>query len=863
MSKQTQSAPIQFDFANPGVSRTAQVPRRDAPIARPPAQLPMQKTSVRPASGATFNFGAAVKGASSSTPNTRASLIQPGTDTLTGELLNVTMYRDNWGRGSLKLNNGKTITVVGSALAGLTPEVRYKFTGTIKVHETYGEQIDAHSAEIDVHSIKAVIEHIVNNYNGVGLVGATKMVHAHEGRGTLEQLKHSLIFEPASVDFSEFTNRQVSLKESDDKGERLVFNALSIRFGGIGISQNVLLDLAFNIVRLTDSDTPDDIVRKALSKFEENPYIFIGMVDRYSFNVADALAKTIDIGPNDERRINALVGYALKRSCSSSGHVWVDHKTLLDSITSVDAKVQAQWAIQQALSSSQNIVHEIIDDDGNKRYYPSDLMKHEEILVESITNRLDRDAIPLLEVKNDEQLQSIIDRAVKDVGQSKGIKDFELDPSQMEALKGILTSRVNIHTLTGGPGCGKTALIEVLLEIVGDDQKPLFCAPVGKAAKVLSSRVKKWGQASTIHSALEYNGVGFEIDSRNPHDVTMVVSDESSMLCSMVGAGLFEGVVPNSHMILLGDPGQLASVGPGQVLKSILEIDGINHHKLTTVHRNEGDILRLVNQVGSGQVDVDSFVNSKDVTLSGSIPTACEEEVERLANDMKELAGDVGGYHRGLDSIGVICPMRKGSVDRPGWNVTWLNARLREYLNPDYTGDKRVKGTSLRVGDRVIITKNMMTEFHSSLNNGDQNKTLVVNGDTGTIIGSDVSSNRDLRDLIIALDDGRRVRISHKVIDKVSLAYAITVHASQGSEYAHVFAFMPDGHPSFIHQAMMYTSFSRAKSSLRVFADNSVLCEVAKRPAPNRNCSLVESVKRQQQANKNIHEHADQYRVVA
>src|SRR5690606_12277873 len=260
-------------------------------------------------------------------------------------------------------------------------------------------------------------------------------------------------------------------------------------------------------------------------------------------------------------------------------------------------------------------------------------------------------------------LNAAIAEAVRAVGQSKGNPNFELDESQMQALLGILTSTCSLHTLTAGPGCGKTAIVEVLMEVLGKQRfngkskskqgraiRTTFCAPIGKAAKVLTSRIKKWGSAKTIHSTLEFNG-NFQRNVDNPLETDFVVADEQSMLGGPLGAAFLEAIPMKAHILMLGDPGQLAPIEPGQVLKSILSMEGFDHHRLHKTHRNSGAILELVHMANDGMWPTDpahisEMLSRGDVEFAGNLPEPTEAAFAQLALEVKQAAEHYGGLER-------------------------------------------------------------------------------------------------------------------------------------------------------------------------------------------------------------------------
>jgi exodeoxyribonuclease V alpha subunit len=361
-----------------------------------------------------------------------------------------------------------------------------------------------------------------------------------------------------------------------------------------------------------------------------------------------------------------------------------------------------------------------------------------------------------------------------------------------------------------------------MLAHVARERKILFCAPTGKAAKVLTTRVRCYGRnAVTIHSLLGVKDEGYHHDAENPLDADIVVVDESSMLDLALARALLDALPPACHLILLGDTGQLSSVGPGDVLASILKLPG-DHHRLHQGHRNDGGIRDLVQQCRRGEVQCH---DRPGVHFSSALPAPDDVGLSRVVQAYMAAVKRCG-----LERVALLMPRRKGNIHAPGWNTTFMNEALRQVINPD---GKRVPGTTLRVGDRIIVRRNLALD--------DEGNEQVVNGDTGTLLDYAVdTAGTNVLHLPLALDDGRTIRFPGGALESLSLAYAMTVHAAQGSEYQEVIVICTGGSPAFVHRGMLYTAFSRARDSLTVLGDPGAIREICMRPAPTRNALLVE-----------------------
>ena len=606
-------------------------------------------------------------------------------------------------------------------------------------------------------------------------------------------------------------------------------------------------------VRKANSATVDH-VHAARVILADDPYQWIGKVEGYTFRTADLIARHEGVKRDDPRRLQALVAFSLEYACVQEGHTYVDLALLQHTIKGVDPDVDGAVAINEALA------RRLIEQEGD-RYYPRGFLKNERELAHHIASRISFPIEPLIgHNANVAALDALLDAAEENVGEKKGITHFKLDLTQRAAVKGILTSESSLHVIEGGPGRGKTAIVQVLMEALKCmDRLPesSFCAPVGKAAKVLNSQISEYGAAQTIHSLLGARGTGFEfsVNEENPLDSKLVVADEQSMTSLALGAGLFNAIPSRSHIIMLGDTNQLLPIDSGNVMKSIVALDNVDKHMLTVTHRNQGKILELVDQVNEGRwpitnEEMAAIESAGDVKLHNDPTVLAETRISDFIDRVESATKEYGG----AEHIGVICPIRRGNINKPAWNVTYLNHALRERLNPDPRREKAILGSAYRLNDRIILTKNMRVieygegavsdEIESALGAAeDAPKVRVANGDTGYLtkaIVANVDGTRKAIGYVMDLDDGRRVLIGDEEKENMGLAYAITVHAAQGSEYQKVFGVIQNGHASFMHRALMMTMLSRAKESLEVFGTTRDCSVVASRLPPHRNCAILE-----------------------
>jgi exodeoxyribonuclease V alpha subunit len=734
---------------------------------------------------------------------------------IVGILTSCQIYNARWGRGIVRLDDGDQCIVTGETLVGLTEGNRYRMHGSLVQHPRYGAQFACDLATIDIPlDDDALVHHLRRNFKGCGEVTARKIVARYHS--DLAALRDQLVTNPYALDFSAVTKRKVSVSGAGDLGS-LIYRDLSIRIGMAGVRDNILRKLADWLLNRVQAK-PEPIAA-GWSLFSRDPYAPIQDIDGYGFAAADHIAlRAIGFPRFDDARLAALATHALRDGCERGGHVFLGLDDIAERIAVVDPDVSPARAMAAAKARKAPIVTD------GERYYPRHLWIAERALAKRFALR----ALTMAEPIFHQPLQALEEEiATAEEMLSQDGPPFKLDGSQRKAILGILTSTHLVHTLTAGPGCGKTALMEVLAH-VARDRRILFCAPTGKAAKVLSARVKRFGfAATTIHAMLGAMADGFQFNEHNPLDAEIIVADETSMDDLMLTRALMEAAAPDAHVIFLGDMDQLPSVGPGQILKDLLQMP-FDHHRLTDTWRNDGGILDVVKQAGLGIVDCE---RRPDVAFSRRLPEPDDVGISRVVQAYLKAVEQFG-----MPRVGLLMPRRKGDVHIPGWNTTYLNELLRQHLNPD---GQRVVGTTLRIGDRIIIRKNLQIDLGDAPD-GSKLTEQIVNGDTGFIADCRIDhAGRNVIELDLALDDGRRIRFPGKDVESIGLAYALTVHAAQGSEYDVVIFVCTNGSPGFVHRGIVYTAFSRARKKLWVLSDDRVLRSIAERAIPARNSELV------------------------
>lgn len=758
---------------------------------------------------------------------------KPKLEEHSGTIERVQMFNPDWGLATMWTEDRVELKLTGK-VGELREGGDYTITGTLKSHPKYGQSVDILSAKPFVRlEQRAIVRFLKDNFKNIGDASARKFVQLiveQDGEAGLVALREKLLNEPWSIDFSSIGREGTFDGSEKDKTVRaFVLRSLSTRI--VGLASNVLGSLADYLVnQLAKIDggplsagSAEDPVERAWALLAQNPYAPIKSVPGYGFAAADTVGRGVNIPKTAPVRLAALVEYAIAERCRAMGHVYLTLGQARAAIAEMDGSIDGQTALEHALEAE---TVQLDDEFGESRIYTGRLLDRERALAKRIAAKL-IPGDPLMRDR-DGTLREKIQAQAKAMG---GAFKNGLDPSQLEAVYGIVTSRVRLHTITAEPGAGKTAVMEVVTRLLKNKQFVL-CAPTGKGAKVLNNRVSAIGlTASTIHSTLQGDPEGgFRYDRSNKLEGDMLVPDESSMLDLMLAAAVFDATHDDMHVLCLGDHMQLLSVDPGSFLVDLMQIERIDHHRLNCVHRNAGGILQVIREVRQGFINP---VNRDGVTFSGTLPSASNG----FETVMREYLDAVRQH--GYERVALLMSRRKGDVDEAGWNTTYANARLRAVCNPNA---EKIPGSTLCVNDRIMITANI------NLSEDDESSDRVVNGDTGRILGfvrSDDKRKGAVATVQIQLDDGRKIDFPGGQLSAIELGYALTVHKSQGSEYAKVICVITPGVPTFINQNMLLTGLSRARTALSVHASDADLRKIAATPAPKRNSGLVERVLRE------------------
>ena len=545
----------------------------------------------------------------------------------------------------------------------------------------------------------------------------------------------------------------------------------------------------------------------AIGLTEDNPYWILDEFPRFGFDRADSVARKLGVSPDSHLRLEAAVAYGL-RSYASEGHTFAP----LD-----------EFCVKAAefLDADTGLVRDVIED----MSFSGDVQ---------LTNLGGRQVLYFYGFYRAEctvagKLAALTDPAgglppvagnplalIKKAGADRGI---ELSAQQTDAVMNSLISGVSI--ITGGPGTGKTTIINSLISILEQSgQKVAVAAPTGRAAKRIMET--SGHPACTVHRLLEYfyneetGYMSFGRNSENPLDYNAIIIDEASMLDLMLTEALCNAIKPGTRLILVGDADQLPSVGAGNVLADLIDSDYFYITRLTEIHRQSAESRIVVNAHRINRGDAPAY--GDDFMLVRADKQ--QDILDKIAEMVTKLPSG---------TFQVLTPTKKGILGNSN-----MNARLQQVLNPPSEDKAELKFGSrvFRIGDRVMQIKNdYRLEYRvsrhtpgqfDSRTDGDTGKG-VFNGEIGRVTGVDC----EMKTVTVVYDEERWVEYSYVQLDEIELAYAVTVHKSQGSEFPTVIIPMTWFPPVLATRSLIYTAVTRGKNQVVIVGNPAYLEKMA------------------------------------
>ncbi len=681
--------------------------------------------------------------------------------------------------------NGTLLTAVGvfpSVAEGLGVELE----GDFVENSRYGRQFSVSSVKLVEPSKKEAIARYLASglFKGVGEVTASNIVEtfSDDALNVIENQPQKLT-----------AVKGISSKKAQEISSCYIkFKAMQQAVMFLQ-SYGISLNYAIKIFRCYEQAT--------VSIVSKNPYRLTEDVDGIGFITADRIARSFGIEKNSEYRIKAAVIFILSESASKSGNTFLPWTLLLKEVIKL-----LEFTEGEDIEKTNDCIKEmtvlgelsVFDRENYKavmlpKFYKTEL---------SISEKL----ISLH--RNSGSVHIDIEREIQDFEKETG---YKLHEGQKNAVKTSVNSGVSV--ITGGPGTGKTTILKCVISVFENNNlKVALCAPTGRAAKRLSDATGR--NAKTIHRLLDADyksGKGkFTYDEYNKLDADAVIIDEISMADEYIFNALLKAVKSGARFILVGDKDQLPSVGAGSVLSDIIKSEVIPVSSLTFIYRQDGNSLiaenaHLINKGKMPIIDNKSkdFFMSQSSDLNEMLNTVIELCKKRIPKFINVAPME----------IQVLSPMKKGIC-----GVENLNIRLQESLNPPSPDKKEIKfyEYTFRTGDKVIqVVNNYQLDWKKDTGKTIELGSGIYNGDIGIVKDADKKEGT----LTVLFEDGREAVYTAGDLDQITLAYAITVHKSQGCEFDVCLLVVTSGNYMILTKNLLYTAVTRAKKMAVLVGD--------------------------------------------
>lgn len=677
-------------------------------------------------------------------------------------------------------DEGEEYTLVGN-FHYISEGEMVEATGPMTEHPVYGEQMTVETYEIKAPEDTAAMERYLGSgaVKGIGAALAARIVRRFKA-DTFRIMEE----EPERLSEVKGISEKMAMAISEQVEEKKEMRQAMMFLQEYGISMSLA-------VKIYQEYGP-----RLYTVIKENPYQLADDIAGVGFKMADEIAKRVGIFTDSDFRIKSGVLYTLLQA-TGNGHTYLPETDLLSQASEL-LRVEPE-SIEKHLMDMQIDKRLVIRESESVRVVYASQYYYMEMGVARMLHDLN--------IRGREPEEKIRKKLL----QIQKEESIELDEKQVQAVVEAVNSGLLI--ITGGPGTGKTTTINTIIRYFeSEEMEILLAAPTGRAAKRMTEATGY--EARTIHRLLEISGMPgdersigmhFERNEENPLDADAVIIDETSMVDIHLMQSLLKAVNPGTRLILVGDVNQLPSVGPGNVLKDVIEAGCFNVVMLTRIFRqaSQSDIVVNAHKINAGETVPLGKKSNDFLFIKRDDPNMIINAMITLVQ--KKLPGYVGADPY---DIQIMTPMRKGAL-----GVERLNTILQEYLNPPDKSklEKESGGVTFRVGDKVMQIKNNYNiewEVRNKYGIPVDKGTGIYNGDIGII--REINLFAEL--VTVEFDEGRMVEYSFKQMEELELAYAITIHKSQGSEYPAVVIPIFSGPKMLMTRNLIYTAVTRARA---------------------------------------------------
>lgn len=678
--------------------------------------------------------------------------------------------QNGWTVASVRLDGSGRTSAVG-VMPFLSAGEHAIFDGDLVEHREYGEQIRVSSYEVTRPETKSSIE----KYLGSGLIKGigpktAKLIVEYFGARALDVMES----EPERLSEIDGIGAKRAKMIAESFQEQNEMRGTLILLQNYGLSPSLSMKIFRAYGEMTER------------VLKTNPYRLVDDIEGVGFKTADEIAMQMGFERESEFRLRSGIQYVLSEAVNGMGHTYLPQANLIEQAQRMlGADVDTVDRVLRDLILNRSLIAEEVN--GERAVYLPRLYETESDAARLLIRQRDS-IVPTF--RNARELTKQIEAYERE-------ENVTLCKEQREAV--LAAVQEGVAVVTGGPGTGKTTSINCIIRLMDKMGRVELCAPTGRAAKRMSEATGC--PARTLHRLLEYGGEGqgFSRDEDNPLDADVVIVDEMSMVDIFLMRSLLKALRPGTRLVLVGDADQLPSVGAGNVLRDLIAADVVRVVRLTEIFRQAQESMIVVNahKINHGEYpvmrvrDTDFFIERKD-NLAQAAQTVIGLVQQRLPKymDLDPLRG-----------IQVMAPMKKGEL-----GVFALNRALQEALNPQRRDKAELTRSDciFRKGDKVMQIRN---DYDIEWTSDDKDGKGVFNGDIGYI--TDV--NRADTMLSVEFDDGRHAIYDAGMLDELELAYCMSVHKSQGSEFEAVVLPLMSGPPMLMTRNLLYTAVTRAK----------------------------------------------------